>query len=202
MFKNSFRVTALFFLFISISHLQGCSGAFTDEDIARKVIAKYTAALGPAYRIGDFKALGDVAAYKAFSDIDNSYSAYKNGNGIVLNANLIEMEFKDIVIGSGVDDVKVRVEYVEEDKEWVEVYLVKETVVKTTELWNYMWLDYKTQVPRSPDYTVRYDITYKLDYVGKDLKIIGTSISSETVVSKKDTGALWDNQRALPMSPH
>jgi len=177
----------------SLAGLTSCTGGVSSEDEARKLVAKYVNYIVPAYREGKLGDFVKVADGQALSMVDNTYNAYKIGGGMVLNAELQEMEFKDVVVGKNLNERSFEVVFDEEKKEWQEIYYTEETLVKTSEVWNYVWLDKKTFIPTSEEYRVSLDIVYTLDYVDEVLKVINVAIEREEILETIDTGAKWED---------
>ncbi len=199
--KRELRFLAAFFLVSSLL-LTGCSGVYTEEDKVKKLIAKYVSAIIPAYREGKFGDLAKVASQEVLSKIDNTYSAYKNGQGIILDSMLLEMSFDSVVLGSGEDEPTIKVVYFEEEKTWKELYVATETVVQTKELWKYRWVNIKTLEPASSEYSTRYTMEYKVDYRGDSLKVLEVTILNEEILETIETGASWGNNANKPMRVH
>ncbi|MEE9614188.1 MAG: hypothetical protein V3W31_04440 [Thermodesulfobacteriota bacterium] len=162
-----------------------CAGSVSEEDKVRSLVGRYNSALVTAYKEGDFDRLVKVADGEALSKVDNAYQSYLKGPGIVLDAELLGLKFKEFSLGTGEDESGINVEWHEDEKEWREVYLYKETFVETEERWNYRWVDYRTGETASPVVTARYGVAYTVDRVDGALKVVSAKITSEEVEKEK-----------------
>ncbi|MHC4278130.1 MAG: hypothetical protein ACYSTI_12525 [Planctomycetota bacterium] len=166
----------------------------------KRVVGKYNAALAPAYKHGRFDSLLEVADGKALSMVDNTYQSYLNGKGVVLEAELLGVSFKDIALGTGEDEPRIEVIWYDDEKEWEEVYTYKETFVETEERWKYKWVDAKTGEEASQTITVKYQMAYTLDKVAGKLKVISAQIKKQEV--EKREGEVKEFKKGLSGHPN
>ena len=185
--KKAYFFVTVFALFFLIS----CGTQVSDEEMVRKVIGKYNSALMPAYKDGNFGQLMEVADGKALTLVTNTYQSFLNGNGIVLDSEVLSVEFEKIELGSGDEEDKIEVAWHEEDKEWREVYVYNETFVDTKEKWHYKWVDKTTGEHASPAMTINYTMSYTLDRVEGRLKVIKTRIVKEEILKSEGESERW-----------
>ena len=174
--KQALRLLMLL-VFLGVS---SCSETPTDANVKR-LIGKYVSALPVAQKEGSFSLLTKVAAGPPVRAMSSSYQAYLTGQGIVLDAELMGLEFKDIQVGSGADEGKIVSKWYEDELEWREEYIFKETFVSTEERWRYQWVDAETNEPASPLVTAMYTMRYTIDKVGDKLKIVSAEIKDEQI---------------------
>ena len=180
-----------FFLLIIVVSTVSCASPQDREELVKKTVSRYANAVTSAYKEGKFDLLTEVAAGKALQTVDNTYQSYLNGKGMVLDAELIGMTFEDVALGSGKEDVKIRTEWQEKEKEWREVRVFKETFVNTSERWKYKWVDYKTGELASPVVTASYKVRYTIDIVDGKFKVVLTEIKEENVEKTEGDSDRW-----------
>ena len=180
-----------FFLLIIVVSTVSCASPQDREELVKKTVSRYANAVTSAYKEGKFDLLTEVAAGKALQTVDNTYQSYLNGKGMVLDAELIGMTFEDVALGSGKEDVKIRTEWQEKEKEWREVRVFKETFVNTSERWKYKWVDYKTGELASPVVTASYKVRYTIDIVDGKFKVVLTEIKEENVEKTEGDSDKW-----------
>ena len=197
-FSNRLMVLALL-LFVS---LVGCSGISAPEDVCKKVVLRYINAIVPAYKFGEFDLLLNIADGKALSRVDNAYTAYKNGKGVVMDLELVEIEFLSFIEGTGEDGPTIKVVFNEDVKEWQEILVDEDHKVETRERWRYTWYNYKNWTPASPEYFVEYTIEYNINKIGGKYKVLEIKILDEHLIDTVETGASWADNPNLSMKPH
>ena len=189
--KRAFGLLILF-VFLGVS---SCSENPTDAN-AKRLIGKYVSALPVAQKEGSFALLTKVADGPPVQKMSNSYQAYLNGQGIVLDAELLGLEFKEIQLGSGENEGEVTSTWYEDELEWREKYIFKETFVSTEERWRYQWVDAETDEPASPLVTAMYTMRYTIDKVGDKLKIISAEIKGQQIVESVGDADRWKGGKA------
>ncbi len=180
-----------FFLSIIVVSTVSCSSPQDREELVKKTVSRYANAVTSAYKEGKFDLLTEVAAGKALQTVDNTYQSYLNGKGMVLDAELIGMTFDDVALGSGKEGAKIKTEWHEKEKEWREVRVFKETLVNTSERWEYRWVDHKTGELASPVVTVSYKVRYTIDLVDGKFKVVLTEIKEENVEKTEGDNDKW-----------
>lgn len=175
---------------ISLSLLVSCGGP-TIEDNVRRLVSKYNHAITFAYRDGNFDPLLKVAGGRALTRVDNTYQAYLSSSGIVMDAEILDLKFNSIVLGTGEEESAIEVKWHDDEKEWREIYVYKETLVETEERWKFKWVDRESGSPASPVMTVRYKVAYALDKVEGKMKVVTAVIKEEHVEKTEETGADW-----------
>lgn len=201
MVKNKISVLLLLCFF---SLTVSCAKSIS-EDSVKSQIVKYAYALVPAYKEGNFDLLVDVSTGDAVSQVSNTYQSYLNGGNLVLDSELLSMEFTEVVLGSGSDDDEYEVKWFEEDKEWRELSLSKETHVKTKERWKYFWIDKDTGNVESVVVTASYDMHYVLNNIDNSLRIIKAEISAHQFESKEGEPGRYEQMGSggtKSISPH
>ena len=183
------RAPGLLILLVFLG-VTSCSEEPTDAN-AKRLIGKYVSALPVAQKEGSFGLLTKVAAGPSVKKMSNSYQAYLNGQGIVLDAELLGLEFKEIQLGSGADEGEIVSKWYEDELEWREKYIFKETVVSTEERWRYKWVDAETEEPASPLVTAMYTMKYTIDKVGDKLMIISAEIKGEHIEDSVGDADKW-----------
>jgi hypothetical protein len=158
------RVRLLFIPVAILVFLVSCSSSSDErvEDALKSMVVRYNNALMVAYKDGDFTSLVEVAEGNALSIPDNTYNAYLDGMGMVMDSELLGVEFIEVVRGSPMDAPKIEVVWYEEEREWREEYTFKEPSVETKERWRYRWVDKKTGEVIYPARVVDYRMLYIL----------------------------------------
>lgn len=164
-----------FIIFIS------CSRAVKEDEAIKNIIGKYNYALAIAYKDGKFGLLQEVASGQAFNIVSHTYESSLNGEGIVLDAELLGMTFKKITLGSGENEPRIDAVWHEREKEWREVYIFEDTFAETTEQWKYKWVNAKTGKIVPPIMTIRYEMAYTLKQKDGKWKVISTEIKEQKI---------------------
>lgn len=186
-----FKVICVVFLSLIVS-----CGSSTDkdkEDTLKRLIGKYNVALVHAYKEGRLDDLREIATGRAFSMVESAYLSYLRGDGVLLDSELLGMEFVKMELGSGEDEAKIIVEWSEKEKEWREVYVHKESGIETEERWRYKWINSKRGDAASPVITVKYRMRYTVDRVDGKLMIISSLIMKETIEKTEGDSSRWKN---------
>ena len=173
------RAPGLLILLVFLG-ITSCSEQPTDAN-AKRLIGKYVSALPMAQKEGYFGMLTKVAAGPPVREMSNSYQAYLNGQGIVLDAEFLGLKFKEVELGTGEDEGKTVSKWYEDEREWRQEYIFTETFVSTEERWRYQWVDAETEEPASPLVTAMYTMKYTIDKVGDKLKIVSAEIKDEHI---------------------
>lgn len=170
-----------------------CVAEKTNEDIVKRIVSKYVSFVPAAYRYGDFESLREVAADKALAGVSETYDAFRHGKSIILKSELQSLVFNEIILGTTKENTGVKAIWFEEEKEWKEVFVSENSIVKTSEVWVYNWVNTETGEPASPLIKTEYDITYTLKWAKSGtMKVVSVDVAEETVVESIDTGAEWD----------
>lgn len=173
--------------------ITSCVAEKTNEDVLKRIVSKYVAFIPAAYRYGDFESFREVAAGKALEVVSETYDAFRHGNSMILKSELQSLVFNDIVLGTTKENTGVKVEWNEKEKEWKEIFVSGESIVKTTEIWTFNWIDIKTGGPASPIVKSEYDLKYTLKWLDDGtLKVVHVEVEREDVVDTVDTGAEWN----------